>query len=478
VTDDPGATDDPAATDDPGATYDPGATDAPAVTDDPSAPVEEWHRLHPLSAVVRAGRGVLAILVLLLISTFGGGNNSGDLFRLGAVGVALVAGFVSWLVTRWRVEQGVLRIDSGLLRRQSQRLPLSQVQAIDTVRPGLARVLGLTELRVRTAGAGGSSGRLAYLTDFQANLLRARLLALAHGVDQAAPPPPERPLLTVPTGQLVASLLSSGPGLTVEALVAALVVLGVVAPSALGPVVGAGTAVFLGSAGALWQRFNGDYRLTVAEAPDGLRLRSGLVETSAETIPRGRVQALRMTEPLLWRPFGWCRVEVDLAGKATSGRQNRSARRAGRALLPVGSHAQAAWLIERVMPGVPPVERRPPERARWKSPLRFRHLAWGLNETYATTTSGRVRRVTDWVALAKVQSIRRIEGPVQRRLRLVSIHLDTAGRSVHAVIRDPDRGEGDHIMAGLPEQCRQARRRDQSARLGKGLPPLVADREG
>jgi hypothetical protein len=30
-------------------------------------------------------------------------------------------GTVSWLVTRWRVEDGVLRIDSGLIRRLVSR---------------------------------------------------------------------------------------------------------------------------------------------------------------------------------------------------------------------------------------------------------------------------------------------------------------------------------------------------------------------
>ena len=74
----------------------------------------------------------------------------------------------------------------------------------------------------------------------------------------------------------------------------------------------------------LFRRFNGDYRLTVADAADGLRLRSGLIETSAETIPRGRIQAMRMIEPLAWRPFGWCRLEVDVASQKSKGRQDRN----------------------------------------------------------------------------------------------------------------------------------------------------------
>ncbi len=114
--------------------------------------------------------------------------------------------------------------------------------------------------------------------------------------------------------------------------------------------------------------------------------------------------------------------------------------------------------MSRVFPESPAERLKPPARARWKSPLRFRFLSWGSNGRYAVTTSGRLRRVTDWVPLAKVQSIRRVEGPIQRRLHLTSIHLDTAGRKVHAVLRDRDRAEGAQLMADLPGRCRKARR--------------------
>src|SRR5256885_13424168 len=65
----------------------------------------------------------------------------------------------------------------------------------------------------------------------------------------------------------------------------------------------------------VWRRFNQQYRLTVAEGPDGLYLRGGLVALTAEVIRRGRVQAVRLVEPALWRPLGWCRLEVDIAGR-------------------------------------------------------------------------------------------------------------------------------------------------------------------
>jgi putative membrane protein len=70
---------------------------------------------------------------------------------------------------------------------------------------------------------------------------------------------------------------------------------------------------------------------------------------------------------------------------------------------------------------------------------------------------------TDWVPLAKVQSIRRVEGPVQRLLHLATIHLDTAGRNVHALARDRDRQESAELIAELPVACQLAR---QALRTG------------
>jgi putative membrane protein len=423
----------------------------------------DWQRLHPLSPLVRAGRGVMALVIILLIPTAGGRQGPLDsLIHIGLLVVVVVLAVITWLVTRWRVEGGVLRVESGLIRRTSQRFPLNQIQAIDTVRPGLARVFGLAELRIRLASGSGRAGRLAYLTSDEAETLRARLLALSRGMAESTPPAPERTLITVPPGRLFASILISGTGLTLELAIAVLFVLAVVAPVIAAAAFSAGTAGLLWLGITLFRRFNGDYRLAVADAPDGLHLRSGLIETSAETIPRGRIQAVRMIEPLAWRPLGWCRLEVDVASQKAKGRQDRNQSNAARALLPVGSREQAADLIARVLPGLPEERLPPPARARWKSPLRYRNLSGAINERYALTTSGRLQRVTDWVPLAKVQSVRLLEGPIQRPLRLSSIHLDTAGRKLHAVLRDRDQVEAARLLAELPDRCRRARQLEDS----------------
>lgn len=429
-----------------------------------------WLRLHPLSPVIRAGRGLIGLLVLLVPGLFGGGGRSlsrwaGD---ASVVGVLLLLGLVSWLVTRWQVSGGALWIETGLLRRSSQRYPLRQVQAIDVVETGLARLLGLAELRLRMGGSAPGKGRLSCLRAADARDLRARLLALGHGPAEtpahASVAPPERVLFTVPTPRLFASVLLSGSGLLAIAVGAALAGVAVINPKAALAATGGGVAGIVGVLGLLWRRLNGDYATTVAEAADGLRLRSGLVQTTAETILIGRIQAARLIEPLLWRPFGWCRLEVEVAGKR--GREENQAE-AGqlRAILPVGSRRQAHELLQRVVPAARSAPRQPPPSlARWKAPLSFHHLSWGRDAFCAVTTGGRVRRITQWVPLAKVQSIRQVQGPVQRRLGLAGIHLDTAGRRIHAKLTDRALSEVDREMGVLPGLCRQARQHETRQR--------------
>jgi hypothetical protein len=60
-------------------------------------------------------------------------------------------------------------------------------------------------------------------------------------------------------------------------------------------------------------------------------------------------------------------------------------------------------------------------------------------------------------AARKVQSIQQVEGPLQRRLRLAMVHLDTAGRSIRAALRDRDQAESDQLLWTLTALCRAAR---------------------
>jgi putative membrane protein len=477
-----------------------------------------WHRLHPLSPLVRSGRGVLAVLALAGLSTSGAiGRGTGTRWYDVAVpAFVAVAAVVNWLVTRWKVDGATLRIETGLLRRDSRQLPIARIQAVDLVRPFLARMLGLAEIRVRLAGSGDADGRLAYLTEPAAEALRARLLAAHHGLDPATPEPAEAVVSTVPIGRLAGAALI--PAVLLAAVAVAVGALTVaVAPGGL-LAVGAPLAWWLIICGTIaWRRVSSEYAFTVAMSPDGVRIRRGLLGTVAETIPVPRIQAVRMIEPLLWRPLHWCRLEVDVAGSL--GHDHPEGTGAVRkALLPVGSPEEARRLLVIALlirgddppgtpsagpgghsaspgasprtprPGTPewvrapvlqhgapapvaqgwPELTRPPRRARWKVLLSYHFLAAGHDGTLAVAVTGRVRRETIWVPLAKAQSVRLVQGPVQRWLGLATVHLDAAGKRVRAEFRERGYAEARSLVDDLAALSRSARR--QASRAGEGRP--------
>ncbi len=455
---------------------------------DPLVPVDPhattaWQRLHPLSPVVRSGRHLLTIAIVVIAGLAGSNSHNGDpRWELVIVGLAIIAGVVTWLVTRWRLVDGVLHIESGYLRRSSSRYPLNRVQAIDIAQSGLARVLGLAELRLRMAGSGGDTGRLACLTLAHATELRDELLAigraerneLGESVPAAAPAAAAAPgtgpaagigtgapLVVTDTVRLVLGTLTTGVGLAAVIVVAAFVVCLTVFPAVGSSIAASGILPVIGFAGVLWKRFNGDYRLTVHATDAGFHLRSGLVQTTSETISRDRIQLVRLHQPLLWRRFGWCRVEVEVAGGKVT-RENRAEGRISRPLLAVGRLETGRTIVATVAPQAPECTRRPPGRAIWKAPLSMHFLAIGSNERYVVARRGRLGATTTWVPLAKVQSIRAAEGPVQRRLGLTTLHLDVAGAHACATLQDRDTGEALQLLAQLPDQCAHCRQQAAS----------------
>jgi len=419
-----------------------------------------WRRLHPLSPLVRSGRGLVAVLALAGLSTSGviGGGTGTRWYDLALPVLVAVAALVNWFVTRWKVDGVTLRIETGLLRRDSRQLPIARIQAVDLVRPFFARMLGLAEIRVRLAGSGDADGRLAYLTEAAAFALRARLLAAHHGLDPATPEPAESVVASVGTGRLVGSALISAIPLAVVAVAVGAAIVAVTPGGLLA--VGAPLAWWLIICGGIvWRRVSTQYAFTVAVSPDGVRIRRGLLGTVAETIPVPRIQAIRMIEPLLWRPLHWCRLEVDVAGRLGHDHPEGTGE-ARKALLPVGTQDEAMRLLRVALPaaGGWPALSPPPRRARLKAPLSYHFLAAGHDGMLAVAITGRVRRETTLVPLAKTQSVRLVQGPLQRRLGLATVHLDAAGKRVRAEFREREQEQARSLVGELATLSRSARR--------------------
>src|ERR1700728_2620383 len=111
-------------------------------------------------------------------------------------------------------------------------------------------------------------------------------------------------------------------------------------------------------------------------------MRRGLLQTISETVPYGRIQAVRQVEPLLWRALGWCRLEVDVGGGDARTQRGEGTSVVRKALLPVGSQQDSWHLLARLLGAPDPERSAPPGRARVKAPLRFHFLSAGPAGTH------------------------------------------------------------------------------------------------
>ncbi|MFC7308314.1 PH domain-containing protein [Streptomyces monticola] len=431
----------------------------PEGPDEPGAeesPVPE-RRLHPVTPLRRAWAPMAVGAGWAVHDPDGAYRRVSDLaaetLLIGGILLVLAAslyGFLTWWFTHFAVTDTELRIRTGLLFRRTAHIRLDRLQAVDVNQPLLARFLGVAKLKMDVIGT-DSKDELAYLSEKDASALRAELLARAAGfAPESASEVGEAPvanLVHVPPRQLAVALLLSGT--TWVLLIAALAVppLLWLATHSVGLLIGTGLPL-LGAAGASTVgRFIKEYDWKVGESPDGLRLDHGLLDKAHETVPPGRVQAVRIVEPLLWRRRGWVRVELDVAGSSNS------------ILVPVAPRALAESVIARILPGVtvPRELFRPPARSAWCVPIWWRGHGLAVTETVFATRHGLLSRTLALVPHAKVQSVRLTQGPWERHKGVADIHVETgANTSVTARLRDTT--EASALLQSQADRSRTGRR--------------------
>jgi putative membrane protein len=456
----------------------------------PDAAVERPNkRLSPLTPLVRS----FIFVVVVVASTWD------DLLRgdLGPIAWGLLAvlvagavfGAASWVRTKYWIEAEELRVDTGVISRQSRRIRVDRLQGIDIVQPFVARLFGLAELRMDVAGAGVGEGSLAYVTLAEAQQLRETLLARrdavragrgeeggpsagARSVLPAASPvagpagapvgapagsrvgplgrpdPPEREIARLDLGTLLLSLLLSPE--TGALVLAALVVGGsFLAFGHLGALASV-VPVVIGFALAQLRRLSAFYGFTVSQSPSGLQVRRGLFERNVQTIALARVQGVVVSEPLLWRGFGWARLDVAVAGYATStagdGKPSAST------VMPVADRALVLALARTLLAeaGAPDPDEvvltPPPERSRWAAPVGRRFMAGGVGGHLVVSREGILNRRTHVVPHARVQSLQVHQGPWQRRLRLADLQVDSPPGPVRARLRHRDAAQARELL--------------------------------
>lgn len=427
-----------------------------------------WYRLHPLTPVLQGGLAIAGIVGFLVATTwealFVGFlldiakvdpdeiAETESLVRVlewavsfwGVVAtLALVGGGVIWLQWRLhvvRMSDDAIEVKKGVVFRSSRRLRLDRINAVGVRRPLIPRLLGLAKLDIQAAG-NDASLVLAYLPKATAEEVRREIMepsstdaADSEGEGSAVTREVEVPLfrylaslvLSVESiifvgGLLAASIASIRSGELVTWLSVIVVVIVYVA--------------------YLADRFFRVGSFVVDTVDKDIRVSLGLLATSVETIPPGRIHALQVSQPWPWRALGWWRLEANLA--STPGAQV-SRTPSHTILLPVATLAEVLRVVAKCIPNLDGDQARgalvsslsnthvewiasnpgvtvsigSPQRARYRIPLSYRVNGGALLFDVILLRTGTLIRKLSVMPLARVQSSSISVGPWHQALGL------------------------------------------------------------
>lgn len=518
----------------------------------------EWHRLHPLTPLLRGGIFLVVVLGIVvnnlrdtLFETFipgGDGREQGDPVRYvwehGAFGWVLLGiavflivliglFYLSWRMHEFRVTGEIVEVRSGVLFRNHRKARLDRIQGINITRPLIPRLFGTAKLEIAQAG-NDANVQLAYLGAKASDDLRQRILSLASGArDEPEDVIARRQyssdgvvsdrvyeflspeldpdavhatrIVKVRPGRLIASMLLSGTTVVILALVVAIIV-SIAITGEYFLLVTLFPAV-IGSGGYYVRKFSKSLQYTIADTRDGIRIGFGLVSTTNETLPPGRIHAVSVAQPLLWRPFGWWDVRINRATNAGNGASSNQ--QVSSIVLPVGTAADVRQVLEIILPALvgsavvgPEASKdrlregsaeavsvvddsltttgdaggfvHSPGRGRWLRPLSARRNGYRFVEGAVLLRLGAVWRSLVVVPLPRVQSVRVEQGPLERALRLASVHVHTVSGPVSARVGALDARDAQLLWSGTAERAVEAAATDTSHRW-RSRGPAAAD---
>jgi putative membrane protein len=467
-----------------------------------------------------------------------------QLYERGLVGWAILvvlvvvllcvgAFYLSWRMHSFRIGDEAVEMRSGIVFRTHRKARLDRIQGINIVRPVIARIFGAAKLEVSVAG-NDANVQLSYLASELADGVRRDILRRAsgvraaetaaagagetatagapnggtsadgHGAFTAAPglinqrvseflapeldpnAAPPASVVRIPPGRLLGSIVLSGATLFLLVAGVALIV---------GVAMGRYWLLFaflpglLGFGSFYVNRFVKSLRYSIAGTADGVRVGFGLLTTSNETLPPGRIHAVEVLQPLLWRPFGWWQVRIDTAGRS---RQKGAAGQPNTTMLPVGTVEDTARVLALVLPGFGTALHRElieagmmspgrdgftgaPRRAAWLRPLSWQRTGYSILDGVILLRSGNVWRRLVIVPLARLQSFSVDQGPVERMLRLASAALHTVEGPVHPRLSVIDRDQAVVLFGSVAEEAIASADRDTSHRWNSARDQLAGE---
>jgi Predicted membrane protein len=282
-----------------------------------------WHRLHPLTPVLRAGLAVLAVIGVVFAivwETFldslahylifrefpeNPQSNLPDIPFVDSLGGAaalaigaLVGGalwlWLSWFVHRVRISDSLIEVVDGVVFRTHRQARRDRVNSVALWRPLIPRLFGLSKLEFQSAGS-DANATLSYLPHPIALELRRIVMQNIEkeqsGAEEATEPPATLHV-EVPLERLLGSLLVSVETAWLVAVFGAIVASWLISGDPVVWVAAFPAAVFyVLTVARQWSRAS-QFRLE--STPHTVRVSYGLLSTTSASIPPDKVHALHI----------------------------------------------------------------------------------------------------------------------------------------------------------------------------------------
>lgn len=300
-------------------------------------------RLHPIAAVANGLRQLKEMLIpFVIFVVFGSRGTNWDTYYLfgsiGAVLLIFVFGVLSWYRFTYRIEQGELRIEYGLIVRKKRFIPFERIQSLDLSEGILQRLFGLVKVKVETAGSGGmglqdGEAVLTAITKQDAKEIHDYLVSIKKTgtleLDEQESATREDVLYKMTAKELLLlSSTSGGVGVVISAVIAFVFqfeefipyerIFDGVEHFVESGIIFISFAVFVGFLLAWVIALLGTVlkygNFKVRKVDNDLVITRGLLEKRQFTIPLNRIQAVRISENLIRQPLGYATAYVESAG--------------------------------------------------------------------------------------------------------------------------------------------------------------------
>lgn len=312
-----------------------------------------WGMLAAGAFLAAQGRWRLAIMLVVLVGL-------GSMVRL----------LLQWWTFEYRLAHDQIRIDSGLLHRNSRAIPFERVQDVDIVQGPLQRLFGLAQVRFETGGSAGGKeeGVLHTVSLERARELRAQIrerrAPVSTVVEHVEGPVEAEPIYAMDKRRLLIAGLFNFSLAVLAGLFGVTQTFGdligfdpfsrrfwaqalavseplrqlVVTHAVLTAIGGAVVLLLIGSATGVVRTALREYGFRLDRSAGGLRRRRGLLTLTDVTLPLKRAQAALVLTGPLRRAFGWFELKLQSLAQDDRGKGDH-------VLAPLASESEVRELV-------------------------------------------------------------------------------------------------------------------------------------